>query len=131
MKLCIITQEDAREPQTWSRTPLSVIECMEKEGCSEKNLHLKSADEIYRYMMRGYLNPTSAFPSIVEQTINKSYQEGHKRANTTYRRIAKIGTLSDFKKNDNYWVAGTAGEKTNPSAQNFWPSVHYDKTSVY
>ena len=86
------------------------IECMEKEGCSEKNLHLKSADEIYRYMMRGYLNPTSAFPSIVEQTINKSYQEGHKRANTTYRRIAKIGTLSDFKKNDNYWVAGTAGE---------------------
>ena len=86
------------------------IECMEKEGCSEKNLHLKSADEIYRYMMRGYLNPTSAFPSIVEQTINKSYQEGHKRANTTYRRIAKIGTLSDFKKNDNYWVSGTAGE---------------------
>lgn len=86
------------------------IECMEKEGCNEKNLHLKSADEIYRYMMRGYLNPTSAFPSIVEQTINKSYQEGHKRANTTYRRIAEIGTLSDFKKNDNYWVAGTAGE---------------------
>lgn len=86
------------------------IECMEKEGCNEKNLHLKSADEIYRYMMRGYLNPTSAFPSIVEQTINKSYQEGHKRANTTYRRIAKIGTLSDFKKNDNYWVSGTAGE---------------------
>ena len=86
------------------------IECMEKEGCNEKNLHLKSADEIYHYMMRGYLNPTSAFPSIVEQTINKSYQEGHKRANTTYRRIAKIGTLSDFKKNDNYWVSGTAGE---------------------
>lgn len=86
------------------------IECMQNEGCNERNLHLKSADEIYRYMMRGYLNPTSAFPSIVEQSINKSYQEGHKRANTTYRRIAKIGTLSDFKKNDNYWVAGTAGE---------------------
>lgn len=86
------------------------IECMQNEGCNERNLHLRSADEIYRYMMRGYLNPTSAFPSIVEQSINKSYQEGHKRANTTYRRIAKIGTLSDFKKNDNYYVAGTAGE---------------------
>lgn len=38
MKLCIITQEDAREPQTWSRTPLSVIECMEKENVCIENL---------------------------------------------------------------------------------------------
>lgn len=86
------------------------IECMQHEGCNERNLHLRSDGYVYDLMTKSYLNPTSAFPSIVEQTINKSYQEGHKRANTTFRRFAKIGTLSDFKKNDNYWVAGTAGE---------------------
>ena len=86
------------------------IECMQHEGCNERNLHLRSDGYVYDLMTKSYLNPTSAFPSIVEQTINKSYQEGHKRANTTFRRFAKIGTLPDFKKNDNYWVAGTAGE---------------------
>ena len=30
MKLCIITQENAREPKTWSGTPKTIIEYCEK-----------------------------------------------------------------------------------------------------
>ena len=38
MNICIITLESAREPKTWSRTPLSIIECLEKRNIGIENL---------------------------------------------------------------------------------------------
>lgn len=38
MKICVITLENARDYRTWSRTPLSIIEYMEKENIEIVNL---------------------------------------------------------------------------------------------
>lgn len=47
MRVCIITAENAREPKTWSRTPLSIIECMEKENIDIDNLNYLDKNKHY------------------------------------------------------------------------------------
>ena len=63
-----------------------------------------------RCFRRRIYNPTAAFPSILDQTIEKAYREGHKKAAVTFDKFTKKGTLTDFKKHDNYYVAGPVGE---------------------
>ncbi len=78
---------------------------------SEKSLSRKSNDEIFDMVMkRSFYNPTSAFPSIMDQAIEKAYIEGHKTAPVTFDRFTKKGTLRDFKKHDNYYLSGPAAE---------------------
>lgn len=83
------------------------ITTMSREG--HTNLNMKSSDELFNSMTRDFYNPTSAFPSILDTAINKSYQEGHKKVAVTFDQFTKKGSLSDFKIHDNYYVAGTAG----------------------
>lgn len=83
------------------------ITTMSREG--RTNLNMKSSDELFNNMTRDFYNPTSAFPSILDTAINKSYQEGHKKVAVTFDQFVKKGSLSDFKIHDNYYVAGTAG----------------------
>lgn len=72
---------------------------------------MMEADELFmETMKRSYYNPTSAFPAIMDQTIKKAYTEGHKTAPVTFDRFTTRGTLSDFKKADNYYVQGSFGE---------------------
>lgn len=85
------------------------IESLQREGCQE-NLLRKSTSEIYDLVTRQFYNPESAFPAILDQTIEKAYKDGYNRAPATFDRFTKKGTLSDFKKHDNYYMAGPVGE---------------------
>ena len=59
---------------------------------------------------RSYLTPESSFPSILDQTIEKAYVEGWRTAPVTFDQFVTIGTLSDFKKSNNRYVAGAFGD---------------------
>lgn len=84
------------------------IECLAYEG--KRGMNRKSADELYSEMQRQFFNPTAAFPTILDNAINKSYVEGHKTAPVTFDRWTKRGTLKDFKVHDNNYLSGPAGE---------------------
>ena len=101
--------EGARQLMGMSLRDLA-IECMAKEGLT--GLNRKSADELYGMMMseRQFYNPTAAFPSILDNAINKAYVEGHKTVAVTFDQWTKKGSLKDFKTHDNNYLAGPAGE---------------------
>lgn len=86
------------------------IECLQMDGTNESNLNRKNTDELYSMLQRGFYNPEAAFPSILDNTIEKAYKEGHKKVSVTFDRITRKGTLSDFKTHDNYYIAGPVGE---------------------
>ena len=82
-------------------------EALKKDGV---NVSMKSADDIFAMTMRSAFNPSASFPAIMDQAIQKAYVEGHKTANVTFDIFTKKGTLSDFKKHDNNYLSGPAGE---------------------
>lgn len=84
------------------------ISCLEEAG--ERGAYTRSSEEIYNMLMRGYFNPSAAFPSIMDQTINKAYVEGHRSYPATFDQWTKAGSLSDFKTHDNNYLAGPVGE---------------------
>ena len=84
------------------------IECLESEG--ETGVRRKSADELFTLVQRQFFNPTSAFPAIMDNAVNKAYVEGHKTAPVTFDKWTKRGTLKDFKTHDNNYLSGPAGE---------------------
>lgn len=85
------------------------IDCLSQDG-SYEGLNRRSADELYTMLQRGFYNPTAAFPAILDQTIEKAYKEGHRKAPVTFDKFTKKGALADFKKHDNYYIAGPVGE---------------------
>lgn len=85
------------------------ISTLQKEN-SQSDLSFRSQDEIYGMLQRAFYNPTSAFPTIMDNAINKAYVEGHKTANVTFDKFTKRGVLKDFKTHDNNYLAGPAGE---------------------
>lgn len=100
--------EGARELRGMSLRDLA-IECLASEG--HTGLNRRSTDEIFQVLMeRQYFNPTAAFPTILDNTINKAYVEGHKKVAVTFDRWVKKGTLKDFKTHDNNYLAGPVGE---------------------
>lgn len=86
------------------------IECMIQDGSQESGLNRRSADEIFTMMQRAFFTPEAAFPSILDQAIEKAYKEGHRKVAVTFDRFTKKGSLADFKTHDNYYVAGPVGE---------------------
>lgn len=84
------------------------IECM--KGTENGNLSRMSSDEIFNLAQRQFFNPTSAFPAMLDNAINKAYVEGHKKVAVTFDRITKKGTLKDFKIANNNYLAGPVGE---------------------
>lgn len=82
-----------------------------EEGGNERNYYMMNPNELFEETMRrSFYNPTSAFPAIMDQTIRKAYTEGHKTAPVTFDQFTTRGTLTDFKKADNYYVQGSFGE---------------------
>lgn len=82
-----------------------------EEGTGSRNYYMMDPNELFtETMKRSYYNPSSAFPAIMDQVINKAYVEGHKTAPVTFDQFTTRGTLSDFKKADNYYVQGSFGE---------------------
>lgn len=105
------TLED-KEARGFSRMSLRdlAIDILSRET-SEKNLNRKSNDEIFEIAMkRSFYNPTSSFPVIMDQAIEKAYIEGHRTVPVTFDKFTRKGALTDFKKHDNYYLAGPAAE---------------------
>lgn len=85
------------------------IECLERSGVS--GARRMSPDELFNQVCsRQFYNPTSAFPSILDQTINKAYVEGHRTAAVTFDKWTRKGSLQDFKTHDNNYLAGPVGD---------------------
>lgn len=87
------------------------IQCMSRQGEDVNELMRMSPDEIFNKITneRAYSSAEASFPAILDMVINKSYIEMYNHAPSTFDRFCKIGSLSDFKKHDNYYIAGTAG----------------------
>ena len=99
--------EGARELLGMSLRDLA-IECFAAEG--QTGLNRRTSEELYNLAMRQYFNPTAAFPTILDNAINKAYVEGHKKVAVTFDQWTKKGSLKDFKTHDNNYLAGPAGE---------------------
>lgn len=56
------------------------------------------------------LQPDRSIPAILDNAINKSYVEGHRKAPVTFDRWTKKGSLKDFKVHDNNYLAGPIGD---------------------
>lgn len=85
------------------------IECLEREGVA--NARRMSADDLLRELFtRQYYNPTAAFPTILDNAINKAYVEGHRTAAVTFDQWTRKGSLKDFKIHDNNYLAGPVGD---------------------
>ena len=85
------------------------IECLERAG--ENGARRMSSDELFSTLMqRQYLTPTAAFPSILDNAIEKAYVAGHKQVPVTFDKWTKKGTLPDFKTHDNNYLAGPIGD---------------------
>lgn len=99
--------EGARQLMGMSLRDLA-IECLSNEG--QTGLNRRSTSDIYDLAVRQFYNPTSAFPAILDNAINKAYVEGHKNVAVTFDAWTKKGSLKDFKTYDNNYLAGPAGE---------------------
>ena len=72
---------------------------------------MMSREAIFDALMeRQYLSPGMAFPSIMDEAIEKSYTTGWERAPATYPIWTARGSLSDFRPSNAQYVAGSAGE---------------------
>lgn len=85
--------------------------CLRADGNTDMDYTMMDANRVFDALMqRSYFNPTSSFPAIMDNVINKAYKEGHKTAPVTFDQFCSKGTLKDFKKADNYYVRGSFGE---------------------
>lgn len=85
------------------------IECLERAGVAGAR-RMSSDDLLREICTRQYYNPTAAFPSILDNAINKAYVEGHRTVAVTFDQWTKKGSLKDFKIHDNNYIAGPVGE---------------------
>ena len=66
-----------------------------------------SGDEMFSMLTRQYFNPSSAFPAILDTTINKAIVQQYDAVNTTFQKWTTKGTLQDFKESrDREYVMG-------------------------
>ncbi|NDO20200.1 hypothetical protein FMM68_11135 [Lachnospiraceae bacterium MD329] len=77
------------------------IDTLEREAPGEDYRHMDST-QLYDKLARGFYNPTSAFPAILDSVVQKSYIEGLKKTRTQYEKWTGEGTLTDFKESKNH-----------------------------
>ncbi len=85
------------------------IECLERSGITDAR-RMSNDDLLREICTRQYYNPTAAFPTILDNAINKAYVEGHRQVPVTFDQWTKKGSLKDFKVHDNSYLAGPVGE---------------------
>ncbi|MDO5391024.1 MAG: hypothetical protein Q4F24_08075 [Eubacteriales bacterium] len=79
-------------------------------SANDYSLLQKSNSDLYEVAVRQFMNPSAAFPAIMDNAIEKAYKEGYKSVEATFERWTKRGELKDFKTHDNYYLSGPAGE---------------------
>ena len=98
----------ARQMASMSLRDLA-IECLERGGVA--GARRMSTDQLFNEVCtRQFYNPTAAFPTILDNAINKAYVEGHRTAAVTFDQWTKKGSLKDFKVHDNNYLAGPVGD---------------------
>lgn len=85
------------------------IECLERGGVANAR-YMSNDDLLQEICTRQYFNPTAAFPTILDNAIQKAYVEGHRTVPVTFDQWTKRGSLKDFKIHDNNYLAGPVGE---------------------
>lgn len=101
-------REEAAAPYRTLSLERMAIDSLRAEGIDGSRM---SKDELYQQVVtRQFFNPSSAFPSIMDQAIRKAYEAGYNEVNVTWDMWAAIGTLTDFKKQQGNYVAGAAGD---------------------
>nr|DAW23808.1 MAG TPA: major capsid protein [Caudoviricetes sp.] len=86
------------------------VDCLEMEQPGRDYRHMNSND-LYEVCQRSFYNPEAAFPSILDEAINKSYVQGFEKAKVTFDQWCKLGTLKDFKKSKNHdYIMGYGGD---------------------
>lgn len=65
------------------------IDTMGRDGANTSKLLRQTPDQVLDTLQRQYMNPTAAFPSILDQAINKAYVEGHRTAPITFDKWTK------------------------------------------
>jgi len=85
------------------------IECLERAGVAGAR-RMSSDDLLQELFTRQYYNPTAAFPTILDNAINKAYVQGHRTAAVTFDQWTRKGSLKDFKIHDNNYLAGPVGD---------------------
>lgn len=101
----------ARDLRAMSLRDLA-IESLANEGEDVRALMHKSTGEIYdEVSRRSFYNPTTAFPAIMDATIEKSIVEMYNHAQTTFEQFTTEGSLPDFKESkDHEYVLSSAGD---------------------
>lgn len=77
------------------------IDSLEREAQGEDYRHMDSS-QLYDKLVRGFYNPTSTFPAILDIVVQKSYTEGLQKTRKQYDKWTGTGTLKDFKESNNH-----------------------------
>lgn len=81
-----------------------MIYCARQDGVASPEF-MDTDDLIYRQ----FFTPSAAFPSILDNAVNKSYVAGYNTVAPTFERWTVKGSLADFKPTKSYRF-GSAGE---------------------
>lgn len=79
------------------------VECLTREG--EKNAHRLNDNDLFQRA----LAPSSAFTSILDNTVHKSMEQAQRTYEPTFKKWAGKGSVSDFKNAKEYKIS-EAGE---------------------
>lgn len=103
--------EGARDLRSMSLRDLA-IECLvREEGENASSLLRMSSDDMYSRLTRSFYNPTSAFPAILDTSIEKSIVDIYNKVPTTFQLWTSKGSLKDFKEtSDHEYVIGGGGD---------------------
>lgn len=77
------------------------IECMSNENSSVDYRHMDT-ERFLSALQRDFYNPESFFPAIMDEVVKKSYVEGLKKANVSFDKFVRFGSLPNFKKTTNH-----------------------------
>lgn len=68
-------------------------------------------DDLYAEMSRQFMNPTAAFPAILDTAIRKKIVEEYQKVGTTFEAFTTKGSVTDFKATpDHEYVLGGIGD---------------------
>lgn len=101
--------KEQRSPYAGTELKDLAVECMEHDGASAESLRHMSKDELFQHLCndRAYMNPSAAFPAIMDATVNKTIVDAYQLVPTTFDIWTTKGSLSDFKsENVHQWEVG-------------------------
>lgn len=85
------------------------IECKANENGSIDYRHMDT-ERFLAALQRDFFNPESFFPAILDDVVKKSYVTGLKKANVSFDKFVRTGTLTNFKKTTNHeYTMGLGG----------------------